>query len=533
VKMIIVFIVCMTLFNAGNSFTAAVYPEPAKGKLYIQNDHPLLQFECKYKIGQEERGPINIYKQEVFLGPIQDVTDVQISRYGKSQLGAQYWAFPEQLAECKKRMDQNCVLHIVYSITKGWTVEVNRGEVREAKIITKPLEYFEKANAYGDKAEPRYVLNLGEPYTAKQIDERQRTLRAEIERSVAPGMREQVLQILNAAVTAAKALLDNPKESTKILLVFRARLHPENITEGRKIACALFTGQRFPNMDQEAYLNAIIDLVWFYYDMAVDKNQAFSEGTFVLQDQDGRIYKFLLEYVRMVNPDAIRMAPAFGYPKNIYLAYARHSTHFPVEQDNYRQYGIDIRFANFSPQFLLPTHKSHLLFGRISQDLIYIKMEDFGVCSDQLPKHGTEYGVSLLRKLWPAVNSYLEGYIPTKLNELEKYYIGTDDDPLYRKEHVPAKVLSTCFEILQRAHLQFDQQQQIILKFIQQGIHGILDEINKPASPIPQAQKNELQRYLTTLQVNEGLDHQDIRRGREVIITNNDLTVLCLAAMRF
>ena len=51
-------------------------------------------------------------------------------------------------------------------------------------------------------------------------------------------------------------------------------------------------------MDQGAYLNAIIDLMWFYYDMAMEKNQAFSDGTFVLQDQGGRIYNFLLDYVR-------------------------------------------------------------------------------------------------------------------------------------------------------------------------------------------------------------------------------------------
>ena len=123
-KMINIFIGCTTLFSACVSFAAAVYPEVTGGDLYIQNDHPLLQFECKYKVGHEQRGPINVYNKEVFLGPIQDVTDVQVSRYGKSRLGAQYYAFPEQLAECKKSMDQNCVLHIVYSLTKGWTVEV-------------------------------------------------------------------------------------------------------------------------------------------------------------------------------------------------------------------------------------------------------------------------------------------------------------------------------------------------------------------------------------------------------------------------
>ena len=80
------------------------------------------------------------------------------------------------------------------------------------------------------------------------------------------------------------------------------------------------------------------------------------------------------------------------------MAYARRSTHFLDEQNNYRQYGIDIRFNERShPQALLPVGKTHLLFGRINRELIYIKMEDYGVCWDQLAQHGGEYVVSKIR----------------------------------------------------------------------------------------------------------------------------------------
>jgi len=294
-------------------------------------------------------------------------------------------------------------------------------------------------------------------------------------------------------------------------------------------------------MDQRTYLDSIIDLMWFYYDMAIQKNQPFLEGTFVLQDQGGRIFNFLFNYVQMVNPDALTATPSLKNP-TIQFAYPRISTHFRDEQEKYRQYGIDIRFGKpgtkfttasiGSAQSLLPTQKSHLIFGQLSDGLIYIKMEVHGTCPDQFVEHGKDYIGSLVRKIKPSLMPYLNKYAPTRVNNLVEYYIETDDEPYYRKEHVPQAVLAHAFEILQRANLPAEQMQTIVLEFAQQGIHGIFTEINKPASPIPQAQKNELHRYLTDLQVNEGLDHQDIRRGREVIITNPDLTVHCLKAMR-
>ena len=72
-----------------------------------------------------------------------------------------------------------------------------------------------------------------------------------------------------------------------------------------------------------------------------------------------------------------------------------------------------------------------------------------------------------------------------------EYYIGTDDDPIYRKEHVPQQVLADAFAILQKAHLPNEPLQRIVLEFARQGIQGIFNEINNPASPVPQAQKNE------------------------------------------
>ena len=112
-------------------------------------------------------------------------------------------------------------------------------------------------------------------------------------------------------------------------------------------------------------------------------NKMLQTAPLFCRSKEITIYKFILGYVRKVNEDALKMIPEFAYPKAIYMAYARRSTHFLDEQNNYRQYGIDIRFNERShPQALLPVGKTHLLFGRINRELIYIKMEDYGVCWD-------------------------------------------------------------------------------------------------------------------------------------------------------
>ena len=88
-------------------------PAAFEGKLYIQNDHPVFQFECKYKVDGGGREPIVIYDNKpIVLGFVQSVTDVGIERYGECTItGAQYYPLSNQLAACKQRRDQNCILH--------------------------------------------------------------------------------------------------------------------------------------------------------------------------------------------------------------------------------------------------------------------------------------------------------------------------------------------------------------------------------------------------------------------------------------
>lgn len=105
-------------------------------------------------------------------------------------------------------------------------------------------------------------------------------------------------------------------------------------------------------------------------------------------------------------------------------------------------------------------------------------------------------------------------------------YIGIDDDPNYRKERVPQKIYNDCLEIVNKAALSEEQRGRIATQFAQQGIHGIVNEIINPASPLTDLQKQELRTYIKTL-IAQGLDHVEVRYGREVIISHSRLETQC------
>lgn len=512
-----------------------IFPAAPQGKLYIQNDHPVLQFKCRYTVADEERGPLTVYKDPIYLGPVRTVSKVQVSRYGATGgIAAQYYSFPEQLQECKNQADRDWVLHITWAMS-GWTIIAKAFEApQEAPIINKPLEYFRKAAAYGAVAEPRHLLDLPADYTATQVNEQQRSLQEQISqnRGLTPVLTQQISAILQTAADYAKRLLAIPNKTSapyqKILLAWRGKLYPEKIAAGKQLACNLFRGTAQPIANQTEYLNAIIDLMWFFYDMAVQKDQPFDEGTFIVQDTQHRVYNFLMSYIKIVNPSVTGTLndPALKISRNQY-AYSRLSSHFKFEQEHFRHYGIDVRFPGSTiAQALLPAQKSHVLFGDLGNGLIFIKLENMGIAVQSVVMHGKEFVAAQLRKMLPGVRSYLQNYVPTYIDDLVLYYVGTDDDPNYRKERIPQEVLQRSLDIVQAAHLNNDQLKRITFAFATQGIHGIYNEIRNQGSPLPQAQKTALGAYLNQL-LQEGLDHQDIRYGREIIITPDELGRQC------
>jgi len=71
----------------------------------------------------------------------------------------------------------------------------------------------------------------------------------------------------------------------------------QQIIRGGNIAYLIINNQALPfavDMEhRQEYLNAIVDLIWYFYGQALTKGEAFQEGTFVLLDQNFAFYNFL------------------------------------------------------------------------------------------------------------------------------------------------------------------------------------------------------------------------------------------------
>ena len=141
-----------------------------------------------------------------------------------------------------------------------------------------------------------------------------------------------------------------------------------------------------------------------FYKLAIDADQAFSEGTFVIQDTGWLFYNFLLDYVKDVNPSVKGTIgdPAVKFSGGM-TAYPRLSSHFVLEQKSYRHYGID-----FPRGLELPFKKHHILFGKIDdQDRLFIKLESAGLTSRDIARHGWEFAAAQVRKAAPAIDKFL------------------------------------------------------------------------------------------------------------------------------
>ena len=521
--------------SSSSSAGAAESSAAQSGTLFIQNDHPAIQFKCTYQINGKEKCPITIYKGEVELGPVASITDIAIERYG-DVLGtnASSYNFSGLLSKCTKQPNRDWVLHITWSAVQGWLVDARlKEQSAEQTALTCPLDYFAKASTYGGTPEPRHLLDLPKEYTHNNVTERQEDLTRQIKaHSLTRNMEQQVLLLLDTAADYAHRFLDLADKASpeyqKLTLEWRGKLHPERVARGKQLAHNLLDGNALPSAQQTPaqYLNNIIDLAWFFYSGALAKNQAFEEGTFIIQDAQHTFYNFLMYYVKKVNPD---IKDAFTDPELMIshnpFAYSRASTHFTPEQRQFRHYGIDIRFGDSSmnlAQALLPAQKTHLMFGHISNGLLFIKFENIGIATQSVVNHGAELVVARTRKLLPKV----EGYFPKSIDDFLVNYLGMDDDPNYRKERVPVAFSEACKQILKSEEkLSQSYVESLIQDISTQGIHRVLYEIENTESPLTQAQKTGLGESLEQL-ANQGLDHQEIRYGREVILTHDELSKL-------
>jgi hypothetical protein len=537
-----------------------LYTAEPRGKLYIQNNHAKLQFLCRYSVAGKEKGPITVYKDPVYLGLVSQISDVQVSRYGQLLgAGAKFYSYKDQLDICKKEPDKDWVLDISWAL-RGWGVTAQKKAARKnqgAQDIPGTiasnryaLEFFDKAYIYytaGSKMEPRYMFDLGDTYDAAAVDENKER---KIEQAHVEGIEAAplavIMRLAEISAQAAKGLLTIPDKNSaqyhQEILKWQDQLFPDRIKKGQEIACNILRGQADPTtrIQQDSYLQNIISLMWFLYSRAMAKNQAFEEGTFIIQDEQHRLYDYLMNFVKLANP-TIKELFAEDSEKNIsqnQYAYSRASSHFKREQKsttyNGRHYGIDIRFtkagSGFAAQALLPAQKSHILFGKIANNLIFIKFENVGIALQSAVYHGAEFVTAQARKQNQVLSEskYFEGTILQPITDSVQYRLGSDDDPNYRKEHPTREFVTACREAALAERLSPEQMESFMELAKEEGIHGILAKIDEELTKKPDsATWEQLKDYINKLETKDGLDHQDIRYGREVILIPQDIFGQC------
>ncbi|BDC34922.1 hypothetical protein Noda2021_08800 [Candidatus Dependentiae bacterium Noda2021] len=270
-----------------------------------------------------------------------------------------------------------------------------------------------------------------------------------------------------------------------------------------------------PVKTQEEYLNSIISVIWSLYGSALTKQQGFTEGTFVIQDTDFKLYNFLMGYVKKVNPQITgTITDPASTSSNNPFAYSRISSHYKDEQKKFRQYGIDVRYdKNSAALALLPIGKRHIVFGKIedaqNRNLIYIKPENYGIYSTyEKAMHGKEFVQAQSVKMLPKFKNLLREDIFNTLQE----YIGTDDDELFRKERVPQDFIVKFSEAIKPFCTTPQERKEYLTQAAKQGIKVSVSR------KMPKNIIEQLGREFDAL-----YDYTDLRSGREVILTHDEL----------
>ncbi len=129
--------------------------------------------------------------------------------------------------------------------------------------------------------------------------------------------------------------------------------------------------------------------MWGLYGLAAESPQKgiFTEGTFKIQDKDNRLFNF------------------FSSPAQVYK---RASTHFEEFRDVNKGGLFEKLFAKVDNGLNienLPCGKQHILFNKLSDGFIFVKPENHGTDLENLPAHAGELVVAKARKV-PLIRNY-------------------------------------------------------------------------------------------------------------------------------
>lgn len=130
----------------------------------------------------------------------------------------------------------------------------------------------------------------------------------------------------------------------------------------------------------DAYQKSIVQLQWHLFSLSVlQEGRAFSSGMISVQDSKFSLFKFLDGYAELVSPKYKLHSAISFHSLATTKAYTRESSHYSGAKRFKFDCGIDIQDSNNQPLSILPGNKSHILFGLRSNDMVFVKWENYGV----------------------------------------------------------------------------------------------------------------------------------------------------------
>lgn len=496
-------------------------------------------------------------KNELFRSNVHNINAIKINQKGELQeLTTADFATNLFVANMSWLLEQLKKYQLNFDLmAQLWNEEKKDREKKGAVFINRFVNLVdgELILKYGDGGSQQYDLNpqltitplllekLKNQFT-KELNESWSQLRNIFDASVNEGwksryfgaskivsdlarIKEQHLQQFNSPLYIQKhqssALLNNKKNELQKLLglldnpVSFSYAVQKIVAGGSNIFQLIFQDahETIPNKTQDEYLESIVAIMWYLYSQAINKDQGFTEGAFVIEDKDFKLYNYLMGYVKKVNPSITgTIKDQARTSADNPFAYSRISSHYKLEQKSHRQYGIDMRLDKNSEALpLLPIGKRHLVFGIIdeSKKLIYLKPENYGIYSlYEKAMHGKEFIVARGVKLLPSMKSILSDPWYKSFEE----YIGTDDDPLYRKERVPQEFIIEFEKIINKHCITKEKGKKIISEAMQKGIKRVFGL--QPRSIL----LNLIQK------LDADFDYLYYRTGREIILTHDELS---------
>ncbi len=290
-----------------------------------------------------------------------------------------------------------------------------------------------------------------------------------------PGTKEIWQRKLNQNMNALKELFEDKNQPWK---------------KGQNLVRNIMAGKLIEFKDVKEYLTAVRNLMWYLYPLAVQKREAFQEGTFVIIDPNFRILHFLNSYFK-------------GYDRS-----GKWSSHFREFDGIYTKGALDV-LPEFRDELYFPPYnqdkkidKYHIFFGKTGDNRFFIKPES--------------YGLDFMNDIWSALGHLLEWYHSI----IAKFSFGADDKDHMRKERVENHVSKMWNDLVHKVYKNKHDDPELLDDINQVKLHGIqkIKEIIE-TKQIYNDHKDFVNNFLTTL----NYDNLSIRKGREVILTEEDI----------